>query len=260
MATLNGVEVSGTVARNERTPLFEEPEDGEKKRTRISARYSLDRWTVERDRERDDAKPDRGTGSARDRVTPIMAPSGTRAVMPKPERVHHFWTDAELMAIPRRGDWQIERLSSKDSDHRLVVARCTGPACGGRAVSRFEPCDWANSDGRRQACRLCIGHRTTQETIERRKQIAVRVHGKYEYVGVVSTPDGVKVRGRCTGGHCVGFTRDFQWSHWMSNKRDLQCNTCAQKSRLGQPPKRFTLAKLDAAAEEMRAQEERRSA
>jgi len=232
-----GVTLSGTVARGVRTPLFEEPEDDgvKKPRTRISARYSLDRWAPEREREREiEAPPPRS--ESHQGITPVVG--ATKA--PKQPKFARRYTHEELSAVTRCGAYELVKVFATATDSQRggtfkVSARCMGGHCGGR-FRNFDAGDWTSGKNG-QACGLCRSVQDRADARARQMEQTKPTHGLYVFIehcpryrpGHTQKGYGaLGVRARCTGPWCgAKHERVFAWSIWMDSEEGINgCRQC----------------------------------
>jgi hypothetical protein len=242
------------IYRNRGVVMFDEgePEPNEKRRrTRVSARIDRTQWSEEIyhpfKAERSPYAPVHKPKSSKAVATPSTSPCAIR------------YTREQLEAVPMHGLYKMVIVSPiGEGAGWRVKAVCTGPSCDNKRRS-FEPGQWLDTTNS-MSCPKCWAVARRERLQEDKLRSVKPTLGMYTFYEIrnIDDCDGhyrVEVVGKCTGPRCGGRARIFPFAVWQKGKVGQEgCILCSRAP--GQPrAESASLAKLDAAAEEMRALE-----
>jgi hypothetical protein len=240
------------IYRSKGVVMFDEGEEqpGEKrKRTRISARIDRTQWSAEIYHPfKPEKSPYAPVHKPKVEVTPEIPPTV------KPCAIRY--TREQLESVPMHGLYkQVIVAPVGEGEGWRVKAICTGPSCDSKRRT-FEPGQWLDNKTA-MSCTKCWAVARRERLLDDKKRTVKPTLGMYTFHELRNEDDGaghyrVDVIGKCTGPRCSGRTRVFPYATWQRGKSGEDgCIICSRA--IGKPRGEVAgLAKLDAAAEEMR--------
>jgi hypothetical protein len=258
------------VYRSIAVPLFVEDENAEPKRNRVSARFDRSHYVPEYwhafEPERSLSAPknvNRSFTATKFNVDaepePAAEPKPARKKRPAPPK-HSV---ESLSAVQMHGDYKLDRVHVREGGGLQVIAYCTGGHCD-KTMRVFGPYHWLTSDES-----LCCPKCDRAKKIAKHRSMTNPTHGLYRFMSFEARSDKShhsRVIAQCTGPRCGGKLRYFTHKAWQQSAEGLLgCILCSAPERIQraqQSVQEFgTQAPLlDAAANDMRANEERRTA